>query len=68
MAGKPAGLPLGVRITDRLSLSLLLAKFPGELIDEVLDCTGRQPATAPAARQAHGLLRHCYGCVHGSLL
>lgn len=42
MPGKPAGLPSGVRITDRLSLSILLARFPGELIDEILSYTGRQ--------------------------
>ena len=42
MAGKPAGLPPGVRMTDRLSLSLLLARFPGELIEEILSYTGRQ--------------------------
>lgn len=42
MPGKPAGLPSGVRITDCLSLNILLSRFPGELIDEILSYTGRQ--------------------------
>jgi hypothetical protein len=42
MARKPASLPGGGRLSDLVSLSLLFAKFPGELVDRILQSTGRQ--------------------------
>lgn len=42
MARKPSELPGGVRLSDCLSLGLLIAKLPSERVDEVLEATGRQ--------------------------
>jgi transposase IS4-like protein/DDE family transposase len=42
MPRKPSQLPGGVRLSDRLSLGVLMTKLPAERIDEVLRDTGRQ--------------------------
>ncbi|HYE39036.1 MAG TPA: IS4 family transposase, partial [Ramlibacter sp.] len=41
MAGKPAGLPRGARISDFVSLGVLTTTLPPDLIDRVLASTGR---------------------------
>lgn len=42
MARKPSQLPGGVRLSDCLSLGVLMAKLPSDQVDEVLKTTGRQ--------------------------
>lgn len=42
MARKPSQLPGGVRLSDCLSLGVLMAKLPSERVDQVLQATGRQ--------------------------
>lgn len=42
MPRKPSQLPGGVRLSDRLSLGVLMTKLPPERVDEVLRETGRQ--------------------------
>ena len=42
MAGKAACLPKGTRISDYVTLGVLTATVPGELIDAVLSDTGKQ--------------------------
>ena len=42
MARHPARLPKGTRISDDVSLGVLTATVPGDLIDAVLAQTGKQ--------------------------
>ena len=42
MARKPSQLPGGVRLSDCLSLGVLMAKLPSERVDQVLKATGRR--------------------------
>lgn len=55
MARTAAGLPAGMRLTDRISLGVLTAQFPRELIDQVLFETARVKAREQAL-PAHVML------------
>jgi len=57
MARQPACLPKGTRISDHVTLGVLTATVPGDLIDAVLADTGKQnrqaePAVPPVAGPA----------------
>src|SRR3954466_11308930 len=41
MAGRPAGLPAGIRLTDHISLGVIARTFPIEEVRRVLAETGR---------------------------
>ena len=41
MAGRPAGLPAGIRLTDHISLGVIARTFPVEEVRRVLAETGR---------------------------
>jgi len=41
MAGVPAGLPAGVRVSDHISLGVIAKTFPPERVQQVLTETGK---------------------------
>jgi hypothetical protein len=41
MAGTPAGLPAGVRLSDRISLGVIARAFPPDRVRQILDETGK---------------------------
>jgi hypothetical protein len=41
MAGVPAGLPVGVRLSDHISLGVIAQAFPPERVGQILTETGR---------------------------
>ena len=41
MAGVPAGLPAGVRLSDRISLGVIARAFPPDRVRQILDETGK---------------------------
>jgi len=50
MAGVPAGLPAGVRVSDHISLGVIAKTFPPDRVQQVLAETGRR-ASANATCQ-----------------
>ena len=65
MAGAPAGLPAGIRLSDHISLGVIAKTFPLEEVRQVLadDRQGQRARTRPAGPR-HGLLRHRAGALH----
>ncbi len=55
MARSAAGLPAGMRLTDHISLGVLTAQFPRELVERVLAETARQ-SVRERALPAHVML------------
>ena len=43
MAGVPAGLPPGIRISDHISLGVIARAFPAERVQQVLADTRQHP-------------------------
>jgi Insertion element 4 transposase N-terminal len=41
MAGVPAGLPAGVRLSDHISLGVIARAFPPDRVRQILDETGK---------------------------
>src|SRR3954449_8785443 len=67
MAGIPAGLPAGVRLSDHISLGVIARAVPPERVRQVLLETGKaseRERDLPAGA-GDGLLCHCPGALHG---
>jgi len=64
MAGVPAGLPAGVRVSDHVSLGVIAKTFPPDRVQQVLAETGRASERDLPA-QVIGVLRHRDGALHG---
>jgi hypothetical protein len=48
MAGAPAGLPAGIRLSDHISLGVIAKTFPLEEVRHVLAATGKAGWPRPA--------------------
>ena len=51
MAGVPAGPPVGVRVSDHISLGVIARAFPPDRVQQVLAETGKASASATCRRR-----------------
>ena len=50
MAGVPAGLPAGIRISDHISLGVIARAFPPERVQQILAETARRANASATCR------------------